>query len=249
MITLTDELLSKAAYEVDMAILDMLPDPSECEHVFSPVFENKIKKLIRKAKHYIAYKVLKRVACFFIAVVLSACVFVALNPNARAAVVDWVREKVGDFYHYFFVGDNETDEAAATVEPGDVEGNETIADAVGMKDYYLTWVPEGYVLVNSFEADNRVFFLYVDTSGQVMQFTYMNGSDNISMLIGGGDYEERHVAVGNFQAEILLSNDSTDSNAIVWKSEDGNVMFSITSFLEEDDLIKMAQSLVVEEKS
>lgn len=252
MILITDELLSKAAYEVDMAILDMLPEPSECDHVFSASFENKIKKLIRKAKHFVAYKVLKRVACILIAIILSGCLFVALHPSARAAVVDWVKEKVDDFYHYFFIGETKPetvipDTTENTKDTDGIDATEATSVAGEMKKYYLSWVPEGYALLTSFDEENKITYIYVDATGQMMQFNYMHGDDNRSLLIGGGDYEQKYVTVGSMQAEVLLAKTSEHSNAVIWKSEDGNIIFAISAFVDEDDLIKMVENCIVEE--
>lgn len=41
-----DEALAKAAQEVDQAILDQLPAPEECTHVFSEEFEEKMAALL-----------------------------------------------------------------------------------------------------------------------------------------------------------------------------------------------------------
>lgn len=43
---LTDEMLAQAAAEVDMAILDQLPDPADCHHDFSPEFERKMAAVV-----------------------------------------------------------------------------------------------------------------------------------------------------------------------------------------------------------
>lgn len=43
---ITDEMLAQAAAEVDMAILDQLPDPADCRHEFSPEFEQKMAAMV-----------------------------------------------------------------------------------------------------------------------------------------------------------------------------------------------------------
>lgn len=43
---ISNEDLAKAAQEVDQAILDQLPAPEECTHVFSEEFEEKMAALL-----------------------------------------------------------------------------------------------------------------------------------------------------------------------------------------------------------
>ena len=114
---ISDAALTEAAFAVDEAILNTLPKPGECDHVFSPAFERKMRKLIRKANHPVAYKVLNRAACALLALVLSASLLLTFHPKARAAVVDWIKEKVEDFYHYFAPEkESEPEAEAATPE-------------------------------------------------------------------------------------------------------------------------------------
>ena len=263
MILFTDEAISRAAFEVDMAILDALPEPIECKHDFSASFERQIQKLIQKAKHFTAFKVLRRVACFFIALVLSASLFVAFNPTARAVVVDWLREKVDDFYHYFFVGESEPIETVISTVPTETEvilppeatddganiSEATSVPTANTKDYYLSWIPEGYNLLTSYGADNRGAFIYTNNSGLIMQFNWQSGKENPTLGMGVGEYTSKCVDVGSVQADFLCAKTPEHSNAIIWKSDDGMVIFSISAFLAEDDLIKMAENLVVEEKN
>lgn len=55
-------MLAQAAAELADAINESLPDPSECSHQFSPRFEKKMKRLIRKSHHPIFYRTLRTVA-------------------------------------------------------------------------------------------------------------------------------------------------------------------------------------------
>ena len=53
---ITDEMLAQAAAELADAINESLPDPSECNHQFSPRFERKMKRLIHGTNHPIMYR-------------------------------------------------------------------------------------------------------------------------------------------------------------------------------------------------
>ena len=221
---ITDEMLARAAYEVDMAILKQLPDPSECKHVFSESFEKKMAKLLRRAKHYVAYKVMERVACILISILISASMILTFNTEARAAFLDWVEEHLDGFYHYFFVGEE------APAEP---------------QNYRPGWLPEGYTLLDSFEAVNGETIIYVSNTGDMMHFTYMYGEMNNSLILGVGEYNSKYISIDGFNAELYLS--SIEGGRNVWQAADGSVLFSISTVLPENDLIKIAQSVVGQE--
>lgn len=251
MILISDEMIRKAAFEVDQAILDMFPDDGEYDHVFSPSFERKMERLIRKEKHFTAYRFLKRVACVFIAFLLAASMTVASNSKVRAAVLDWVEEHFGQFYHYFFVGEDvnrgidETGEIGETGATEDVGATEGTTVPIGLPEYSLGWVPEGYSQVDMFSVQDGVTCIYLSDSMQMIQFTYVYGDDGQEVFTGVGEYEQKFIANGNLYAELLLALDSSDSNVITWVSDNGMVRFAITGFLDEATLIKMAQGLVV----
>ena len=142
---ITDEMIAKAAAEINQAILDSLPEEEECTHTFSDRFHKKMKKLLRHSNHYVLHKVLMRAACILIAILLSVSIFLACNPQARAAVVDWLREQFAEFYHYFYVGES---------NPQDTLEN-------GAKSYQLDWVPEGYHFTDAFHYGNKECFVYL----------------------------------------------------------------------------------------
>ena len=144
-----DELLAQAAHEVSLAIMDKYPDDREYDVTFSKSFEKKMEKVIRRANHFVAYKVLRRVACILIALFAAATMFLAINTEARAAVVDWIKETFGEFYHYFFTGEQEQKEPEM---------------------YSLDWVPEGYVIKGSYEVDNVKYMIYSNTSGNMIHY-------------------------------------------------------------------------------
>ena len=53
---ITDEMLRIAAAEADQAIRESLPSPADCDHQFSSEFERKMRHVIRRGRHPVAYK-------------------------------------------------------------------------------------------------------------------------------------------------------------------------------------------------
>ncbi len=220
---ISEDLLLRAVLEVDRAILDMLPDPSECVHVFSKAFERKMKRLIYKTNHIVAYKLLNRAAIIFISLLASASMLLAFNPGARAAVMDWVREKFEGVYHYFFVSDNTTEEP---------------------RNYYMDWVPEGYTQVGVIEDPTGETHIYFNDSGETLQFTYVYGAEANTLMTGLGEYDEKHIEEGILQADIFIAKDVVQTNIITWTTNNDGVIFTICGFSDEQELIKMAQNVM-----
>ena len=101
---ISEERLRTAARAVSQAMIDSLPEPEDCHHDFSPEFERKMKKLLRRSRHWGLYQGLKRAACFFLVLLLSSGAFLTVNAEAREIVFGWVSEKFEDAQRYFYPG-------------------------------------------------------------------------------------------------------------------------------------------------
>ena len=228
---ISDAALKEAAFAVNQAMLDALPKPEECTHIFSPAFERKIRKLIRRVRHPIVYKTLNRAACMLIVLLLSAGLFLTFHAEARAAVVDWIKEKVEDFYHYFAP---EPDSAPEAATPG---------------EYCLGWIPDGYALLFSEASEIDKVAFYANEAGNILQFHCVYSTSSGSLLVGGGEYEEKPVVIGEIQAELYLAKNSSDSSIIVWPVENGDILLHISAHLSETDLIKIAENVYLQKNN
>ena len=84
--------LSASAAKATMAIIDSLPAPGECSHEFTPRFQKKMQRTIRRAKHPIIYNIPKRVACFIIAAIIIGSTWLTVDADARTEIFAWIRE-------------------------------------------------------------------------------------------------------------------------------------------------------------
>ena len=134
-----DSLLRQVLLDADSQeygdMMEILP-----EHDFSPGFERRMKKLIRRADHPMRYRVAQVAACLLLAALLSGCTVLAVSPEARAAFVGWVRElsEGWSVYHYFG------------------EKKDSLGDII----YRPTWVPDGYEVISEYsnppECQDRI---------------------------------------------------------------------------------------------
>ena len=219
---MTDEMLRAALEEVDNAILAALPEPSACDHQFSPRFENRMRKVRRRAKHPTAYRVLRQVACILLAILILFSSVMVFSPEARAAVVNWLKEQFETFYHYFYAGESNSDRTERS-------------------EYELGWVPDGYVLLDSFSVENSTTIIYVGDTGLLIQFTYTYGSDSNPVFMDGDNYS--HYLVNN-RYDVYMDQSGGNNNGITWTDQNDSVLYCICAPLGEKELVQLAESVI-----
>lgn len=223
---ISDERLREAARKAEESFLASLPEPEDCEATFSPEFERKMKKLIRRTKHPVRRRIMKAVACFLLAVLVGGGGVLTLSAEARAAFVGWV----SDIYHsyetwfiYHYVG-----ESNAVIESG---------------NYRLTWIPEGYTEQEIFELSDQTDIHYANESGLLITFGYSSNSESIKLYIEQDNAEVYHVFVSDMPADLYLDTAEGETNILTWIDSDTNTIFWIMAHMDRDDLIKMAESV------
>ena len=90
---ISEDRLRQAVRDAGALLDQSLPDPDQCHHTFSPAFLNRMEALLRRRKRAPVYRVLKGVACFFLAFLLGGTIFLSTNAQAREAFFGWVREQ------------------------------------------------------------------------------------------------------------------------------------------------------------
>ena len=175
----------------------------------------------RKAKPKV-HKWLSRVACFFLAILLTGSAILTFSVEARAAFFGWVREQFETYYGYFF------------------EGEATVADPA---KYELGWVPEGCIFVTSYETAGGEVFIYTDERDTLVQFSYTSNPDNENVYINSVGAETIEVAVNGVPAEISVSPSKEETDGIVWTDPDTNTLFFISGHFDQETFIKIAENV------
>lgn len=206
--------------------IDELP-----EQDFSPAFEKKMRKLVRRANHPIRYRVAQMVACILLVVFLSGCTVLAISPEAREVFLSWVREfytseEYPPYYRYTYTG----------------EGDALLPDGVA---YRPTWVPEGCQLFDEYHnLPYHTTIFFEDAEGGFVNFLCMTGtgSGGLHVSMDKGDVLKK-VQVNGLPADLYLGQPGSPS-AIVWSSEDGEFIFQIIGeIFSEESLLQMAESV------
>ena len=217
---ITDAMLREAAAEAERFMLAHLPEVQE-PHVFSKRFERKMQKLISRMKHPIRYQVKRYVAAILIAVILLFGTLFAVSPEVRATVIGWVKST---FYEYFqYSNDDEMPPAR--------------------DEYELAIIPAGYKKLNVIEKRNGKTYYYVNDSGDILQFIYAYGDKNDSIFVEAEDCQQYSGYVNGTIADIYIAYDESETNGIIWRDVDADVIFRVYAKADQACLIEIAESV------
>lgn len=222
---ITDEMLKAAATEADQAILDALPLSEDCRHPFSLRFERKMKRLIRRKSHPIAYKFSQTAACILAVIILGGTTWLSIDTQARAMFFSWVRETYESYVSYRFAGESGSQATPESYEP--------------------TWLPEGFTLHTENNSGNDTFLVYTSGKDDMLTFMAIHGSDSVGLFITS-DYESvTPTMVGDIQGDYYQAEDPKNANGLVWQSTEEEMLFCITAPLPEETLVKIAESVKI----
>ena len=216
---LARRMILDAARQEYVKLMDELP-----EHDFSPEFERKMRKLVRRANHPIQYRVARTAACLLLAALLSGCAVLAISPEVREVFSGWVREVYETSFIYRFAG----------AEP------ETFGNIL----YRPTYVPDGWRFREAFVSGALITnIIYYNDTGELTAFSYFprGVSPTIQIERDGADTYKR-VSVNGMPAELYLDHDEGEANVLIWTDEEGAI-FCVHSALSEKELVKIAESL------
>lgn len=220
---ISDERLREAARRAEESILASLPEPEDCEAVFSARFERKMRKLIRRTAHPIRYRVMKAAACFLLVVLIGGGGVLTFSTEARAAFLGWVREVYSFYFEYHYTGSQK----------------ELSQDTI----YCPTWVPDGYDLIEELKVGTHFVAIYRNEQGETIIFNCSSSSESLVFQIDRKDTQMYPKTVHDMPADLHLAQEEGDTNLLVWEDENIGLIYWIISTLESEKLFKMAESV------
>ena len=223
---LTDAILKEATAEAERFRLSIVPEEG-APHVFSKRFERKIQKLIRRTNHPIRYQVMRIAAAVALAIVTLFGAVMAVSPEARAAVVGWIKETFGVYMHY---------------SNDDTNTEDTNQDPV-QYEYHFSVIPEGYMELMAEDIPGGKQYLYVDDLGNILQFAYFYEASSGNIFVETDDYEYHRGFVNNLPADIYIALKENETNAIIWQDLHEGVIFEIHAVLDQAELIALAETV------
>lgn len=224
---ISEERLRQAAGAAVLALADSLPAPEECRHEFSPGFERRMRKVLRRGNHPTVYRGLRRVASFLLALLLSGSVWLTVDTEAREAVFGWISERVEGAYHYFFRGERTSQDY--------------------LTGYTLSKIPEGYHKEDVFETDSYTETTYVETTtGRYLSLGWLHPStetETPELFFLTGDMEREPAQVNGRAAEFYRDDTNNMANVIVWRDEKRDTLLYLSGYFDKGSLIGMAESV------
>ncbi|MBR5792201.1 MAG: DUF4367 domain-containing protein [Ruminiclostridium sp.] len=226
--------LRTAARAAGQVLTDALPQPEDCAYRFSQEFQRKMDRLVRKVDRSGWVTGLQRAACFFLALLLGGTAWLTVDAQARETFFGWVSQKLDNTQHYYFV-----------------EQEEKLPEKMSEVRYVLPSVPEEYRLEDTDKNGTHTDWLYVNDKGQYLSFGYLTQETKYAtshIVFSTGGSEKKIVLVHGAPAEYYHDPRGVESDLIVWKDEEQEVLLYIVAYLSESELIQMAESVVREEK-
>ena len=224
---ISEERLRQAAGAAVLALADSLPAPEECQHEFSPGFEQRMRRVLRRGNHPTVYRGLRRAACFLLALLLSGSVWLTVDTEAREAVFGWISERVEGAYHYFFHGDGTSQKQVVR--------------------YALSEIPEGYREEDVYETDAYMEITYVETAtGRYLSLGWFHPSietETPELFFLTGDMEREPAQVNGRAAEFYRDDTGNMANVIVWRDEENDTLLYLSGYFDKGNLIGLAENV------
>lgn len=247
---LTDAILREATAEAERFLLSIVPEDGE-PHEFSKRFQRKMEKLIRRTNHPIRYQVMRTAAAVALAIVTLFGAVMAVSPEARAAVVGWIKETFGIYTHYSndYMGTDTGAPVNDSVEPensepiDDGEDSTNSTEEQSRYEYKFSVIPEGYRELKALDKLDGKMYIYVNDSGCILQFTYTDGAENSSLFADTENYEHYSANVNECAADIYIALKEGETSGIVWEDSRTDMLFQILATAERDVLIGLAETV------
>lgn len=221
---ITDKMLYSAAKkssDVYIRYLERDYNP-EYQHEFSHGFERKIQRICWRAKHQLLHWTLRRIASFFLVMLIGGIVWLSVDVKARAAFLEWARAIYETYVVYRF----EDESVSGTPE----------------RECCPTWLPDGYQKAFVDDSQDTVLVAYTNSEGQGLIFRYVADSPSTDWFINTPSTTMKQVYVNELPADLFVSKEPEIASAIVWMTPEHTACY-LSAFLNEDELIKIAESV------
>lgn len=218
---LTDEWLYENLPKVEKMIVDGIPEQPDIPFCLSERYQCRMKKLLHQSRYpKLNYRYMKTGGR--VAAILLLCAGITCISAIGTRAVEELRVELISRAEY-------KDHA---IEYYDVTGKAKIK--------YLTYVPEGYKIIDRDEQDNSYWAEYENHSGELIAYTVWVLSDSAGYLLDTEFVSIEYVTIRNQKVQIGYKEDGMICCS--WQ-EDGSMYFLDATGLEKEETIKMIQEI------
>lgn len=223
---ISEQQLRNAASALRSTMLESLP--REAEGQFSEAFEQSIAELAQVRKKHEKLLVYRRqLAAAMVAYILFVSAFFTLHTDAHATDAAWFTEAFHTHTFFWFSGE----------KPAELP----MFAPSGLSDSYECVYDE--ILVNS-----RTM-LYTNAENEADGFTFdygfIQGEAPLTVDYRGTAVAVEDVTIHGCPGKLYISADPGESHALVWIDEASGLVFSITSFLDPQVMLHIAESVIL----
>lgn len=221
---ITDEMLRSSAARSSELFAHTITSDYDPVQQYEPsdLFEKKIRRLLRRSKHPYFYRAIRRIASIFLAAILVGSMYLAVDMEARAAFLGWIKE----VYEHSIV---------YRIMPSSA--------AKDLPHYELTWLPDGFDEPDIYENETVYSALYQNSStGEIVIFDYYRLSSEVQAKLFT-DQQPEHVLVNGIIADFYAASSDSESNNLLWIDTEAGVFCAIDSNLSKDVILHIAESI------
>ncbi len=218
---ISDEQMKKAVANVRTSLLKKLPDPQDCQHDFSPEFEQKMELLRKQNKQKLQRKTrIRNIAAILILILVGVVGWLLTNQEAVASFKRWVvREKNVQPAVHYYVSSPESE----------------------LPDYTFGWLPDGFEISEKRVFPNAKMIIAKNAKNKTIILEYQYMSEATEKEFFGESITQENIQVGE-QDGVLFSDAREDSASILfWSSEE--IAYTINSQLEKEIMMKIAENV------
>jgi len=201
------------------------------EYQFSDEFENKMKNIIKKQRNK---RVMKKV--YYYGKKIAACIMIIITIGFGALMtVDAVQQAVINTIIEWYDDHN----AYTFKNTSGRESDDILADShAQIPDY----IPEGFELTDSNVNTQNSIYFYSNVVGKTIVFRSSIITDEHTTFIDNEhtDYEE--IEINGKNTYLFIGEDNNDNSvSLIWI--DGNIIYSVDSWIGVSEAIKIAKSV------
>lgn len=219
---ISDKQIRNAAIIVRQSMLSALENEEIIPHDFSENFQNSIQKLRKQEE---THHILRHCIAAVMALVLGMTIFFSLNTEAHMAAIAWVKKVFPHQVAYWFTGE--------------------VSQA--LPEYTLTWIPDDMDCVYDEAFENGRSMIYTNPNDPHQGFTLSYGpmqeGSATFIFINDAEHSILPTTVNGMNGELYLSQSPDAAHCLIWFDETQKVTFDITSYLDSDVILHIAESV------
>ncbi len=221
--------LAVAEYAADLGSMELGGRP---DNIFSDGFEARMKRILAGAVGpRRRRRILRHLAAIAAALIIVFAGVMAVSPEARAVVRDWIIRVFRDYVEYEFFPSERTEQKLEVWNAG--------------------WIPEGFTLTETRELGSERILYYKNEAGDSFEIAYLDKAAVRSVIVekSGDKVHSEKVSIGSLKGEFYYATEHYSGCELVWVDDLRGRVFVIAadSVLSRDDLIRIAESFTAEQ--